>query len=159
METSKGYVLHLDPPCTSLIRRQCNVLIDDDGNACLTDFGLSRILGTTGFTTKTGSGTQRFMAPELIPLGEHLELIPLEEHGALPIPRVTTASDVWAFSLLVIEVRDICRYSLSLTNCLTWSIFSGSDWAPTLPPSQSRCQHWSLGRERWSSESLALSGD
>jgi serine/threonine protein kinase len=71
------------------------VLINDKGEACLTDFGLSRMLGVSGFTTKTGSATLRFTSPELIPL---------EDQEQTDLPRVTKTSDVWAFSMTVIEV-------------------------------------------------------
>jgi serine/threonine protein kinase len=70
-------------------RMQSNILIKDDGEAALADFGLSRILEVSGFTTKI-SGTWRYMALEL--LGE----------GA---PRVTAESDIWALAMTVVEVR------------------------------------------------------
>lgn len=73
------------------------MLINDNGEACLTDFGLSRILQTSGFTTKTSSGTWRFMA---------LELIEGEDEETLP--KVTKASDVWAFAMTVLEVCRLC---------------------------------------------------
>lgn len=68
---------------------QCNILINDDGEASLADFGLSRILQASGFTTKTASGTWRFMPPELL-VGQ--------------IQQVTPAADVWSFAMTVIEV-------------------------------------------------------
>jgi len=72
-----------------------NVLINDSGDACLVDLGLARILGESGFTTKTASSTFRFMSPELIPR---------EAPAGMVIPRVTAATDIWAFSMCVIEV-------------------------------------------------------
>jgi serine/threonine protein kinase len=67
--------------------------VSDDHEAYIADFGLSRILGESGFTTKSVSGTYRWMAPELLaPEGEY-------------VPQVTTASDVWAFGMTVLEVR------------------------------------------------------
>lgn len=76
--------------------KAANILINDEGQACLTDFGLSRILQTTGFTTKTPTGTPRFMAPELHVNGEG------DEEA---LPRTTKASDVWAYAMTVLEVR------------------------------------------------------
>jgi len=73
-----------------------NILINDDGEASIIDFGLSRILDTSGFTTKLASGTLRFMAPELI------EVCVGEEDQS--IPQVTEATDVWAFAMTVIEI-------------------------------------------------------
>jgi serine/threonine protein kinase len=60
----------------------------------LIDFGLSRILQISGFTTKTISGTSRYVALEL-----------LKEEFT---PRVTAATDTWALAMTVIEVR-VCR--------------------------------------------------
>jgi len=69
-----------------------NVLINYDGEASLTDFGLSRILDATGFTTKGSACTLRFTAPELY------------SRDDMPRPRVTIATDVWAFAMTVIEI-------------------------------------------------------
>jgi serine/threonine protein kinase len=89
----------------SLIGFQSNVLINNDGDACLIDFGLSRILDARGFTTKTATSTYRYAAPELYWVEEAVEQMPVEERGELGFPRFTRESDVWAFSMLVIEVR------------------------------------------------------
>ncbi|KZV93248.1 kinase-like protein [Exidia glandulosa HHB12029] len=70
-----------------------NVLISDEGNARLSDFGLSVLLAESSQSlTRTSNvhGTYRWMAPELV----------LEE-GA----RHSYASDVWAFGCLIIEVQ------------------------------------------------------
>lgn len=88
-------IYHSYPP---LISVQRNVLINDNREACLVDFGLARILGESGFTTKSASSTFRFMSPELIPRGEQAEM---------SVPRVTEATDIWAFSMFVIEVSII----------------------------------------------------
>jgi len=78
-----------------------NILIDDNGEVRLTDFGLSRILQTSGFTTKTASGTLRYMAPELVEICEESAEEEEEEESA---PRVTVGTDVWAFGMTVTEV-------------------------------------------------------
>ncbi|KIK44091.1 hypothetical protein CY34DRAFT_803123 [Suillus luteus UH-Slu-Lm8-n1] len=70
-----------------------NILIDNAGNAVLADFGQSRILGVSGFTTMTVAGTHRYMAPEL--------LIP-ENPDASPMS--TKASDVWAAGMTGLEI-------------------------------------------------------
>ena len=69
--------------------------MDDEHNACIADFGLARIFGESGFTTKSVSGTWRWMAFELIEFSDEEEII----------PQVTFESDVWAFSMTVLEVR------------------------------------------------------
>ncbi|KAG2109255.1 kinase-like domain-containing protein [Suillus discolor] len=72
-----------------------NILIDDAGNAVLADFGHSRILGISGFTTNrsTVAGTSRYMAPEL--------MVP-ENDEITPTP--TKASDVWAAGMTGLEI-------------------------------------------------------
>ncbi|KAG8923579.1 hypothetical protein FRC02_011051 [Tulasnella sp. 418] len=68
-----------------------NILVDDHGAACLCDFGSTRLIeGITGFTTtsQNGKATLRFSAPERL----------MEDKPP------TTASDIWAFGCVVIEV-------------------------------------------------------
>ena len=83
---------------------KANILINDQGDVCITDFGLSRILECSGFTTRPG-GTLRWMA---------LELIPVDDADR----RVTTYTDVWAFAMTVLEVRrrPMLRYDQSRLN-------------------------------------------
>ena len=71
--------------------------MNDERQACITDFGLSRVLGELGFTTKSVAGTCRWMAYELI--------TPSNEGEEETIPQVTAATDVWAFGMTVLEVR------------------------------------------------------
>jgi len=72
-----------------------NILVNDEHEACIADFGLSRILGESGFTTKSVAGTCRWMAYELVELSD-------EEDES--IPQVTMASDIWAFGMTVLEM-------------------------------------------------------
>ena len=69
--------------------------MNDEHQACIADFGLSRILGESGFTTKSVAGTCRWMAYELVELSDE------EEES---VPQVTMASDIWAFGMTVLEV-------------------------------------------------------
>ena len=73
-----------------------NILINDKGEASLIDFGVARILQTSGFTTKTSQATWRYFAPEMMNSDDDI------------IQRVTTETDVYAFSMTVIEV---CIYA------------------------------------------------
>jgi serine/threonine protein kinase len=84
--------------------------VNDNDEACISDFGLSRILEVTGFTTKSVGGTCRWMAQELIAPDED------DEEST---PRVTMESDVWAFSMTVIEVK--LPLTISLANNLMHS--------------------------------------
>ncbi|KAF8501227.1 kinase-like domain-containing protein, partial [Hysterangium stoloniferum] len=74
-----------------------NVLISDQGIPCLTDFGLSRILGdTVGITTSSSTtGSLRWMSREL-----------------LENEKVNEQSDVWAFGMTVI----VCTSKLKLAS-------------------------------------------
>lgn len=78
----------------SSITNQTNVLIDDQGNAKICDFGLVCILldeGHTGVTTTTPfTGTERYLAPELLTESD---------------PKPSTGSDVWALGCIGLEVR------------------------------------------------------
>ncbi|KAG8937203.1 hypothetical protein FRC02_003878 [Tulasnella sp. 418] len=68
-----------------------NILVNEQGKACLCDFGAARVLnGVSGLTTsgQNAKATRRFMSPER-----------LTEEGP-----PTIASDVWAFGCVVIEV-------------------------------------------------------
>ncbi|KAF8437922.1 kinase-like domain-containing protein [Boletus edulis BED1] len=66
-----------------------NVLVDDSGKACITDFGLSNICssGTAGTNTSKISGTLRYLAPE-----------------ALRGQPLSFETDVYAFGMLIYEV-------------------------------------------------------
>jgi serine/threonine protein kinase len=84
-----------DSSCDTL---QANILVDKRGvmiRAVLTDFGLSRILETSGFTTTTMKtpGTLRYMARELI------DPMTIES-----TPKVTEESDIWSVAMTSLEV-------------------------------------------------------
>ncbi|KAJ3564018.1 hypothetical protein NP233_g8566 [Leucocoprinus birnbaumii] len=74
-----------------------NVLINDAGEACLTDFGLSSvrvettIAYTNGVMSEAQGCTYRWLAPEL-------------SESMLGASRRTEASDVWAFGLVCYEI-------------------------------------------------------
>ena len=86
--------------------------------ASLADFGLSRILQQSGFTTKTASGTLRYLAPELYDNYEFNPIMAQDWRWKAPelmkvslndedevCPRVVETTDVWAFGMTVVEVR------------------------------------------------------
>ncbi|KAG8949224.1 hypothetical protein FRC03_000413, partial [Tulasnella sp. 419] len=84
------YLHSYNPPIIHGDIKGANVLIDDRGCAQIADFGLSQIFqeGPSGFTTTSGlQGSLRWMAPELF----------IDD-------RRTTASDVYAFALLALEI-------------------------------------------------------
>ncbi|KAF7330225.1 Serine/threonine-protein kinase STY8 [Mycena venus] len=70
-----------------------NILIDTDGHARLTDFGLTAFIQSdTTRKTSTHSGSTRWMSPELI--------VP---PSGVPFKR-TFASDIWAFGCVCCEI-------------------------------------------------------
>lgn len=83
---------------------QFNVLINDNNQPCISDFGLSTLLtemgGTTFATSSRAVGTLRWAAPELfclnVTLSEDVEDLP----DILPTPR----SDIYSFGGIMIQV-------------------------------------------------------
>jgi len=74
-----------------------NVLIQDDGVACLSDIQLSSITSTTHFTTAGIAGGARHIAPEIMnPPDDEDE----EEDGV----KHTTKSDVYSFAMTSLEI-------------------------------------------------------
>ncbi|KAF8517273.1 kinase-like protein, partial [Hysterangium stoloniferum] len=71
--------------------RASNILVSDEGVPCLTDFGLSRLVGDitmTGLTTSSNvGGSLHWMAPELL-------------RNVTP----NNKSDVWAFGMTILEM-------------------------------------------------------
>ena len=86
---------------------QNNILVDDDGHAILTDFGLSKVIeelaGPTGNTTSMLGGTIRWQAPELI-FDKHEE-DGEEGHSRKSGSCLSLSSDVWSFACTAYEVR------------------------------------------------------
>ncbi|KZP21582.1 kinase-like protein [Athelia psychrophila] len=80
-----------------------NVLIDDNGNACLTDFGMSMVplFAGTSYWSKTVGGAMRWRAPELIAT---LEIEDIEDY----VPDLTVKCDIYSFGSLVLHVRKRC---------------------------------------------------
>ncbi|KAG1738751.1 kinase-like domain-containing protein [Suillus lakei] len=75
-----------------------NVLIDENENALLADFGLSRLLADheTSFFNSHGPGAIRWAAPEIIPLDPER---PNEE-----VSKPNKASDIYSFGCIMMQV-------------------------------------------------------
>jgi len=71
-----------------------NILVDDAGNACLTDFGRAKVLGESGFTTDLCAGAAAYMAPELLPQSDEEKLSRF----------ITPSADIYAFAMLAFEI-------------------------------------------------------
>ncbi|KAG2361634.1 kinase-like domain-containing protein [Suillus spraguei] len=75
-----------------------NVLIDENGNALLADFGLSRLLADheTSFFRSHGPGAMRWAAPEIIPLNPETP----DENVSKP----NKTSDIYSFGCIMMQV-------------------------------------------------------
>ncbi|KAJ6577986.1 kinase-like domain-containing protein [Mycena capillaripes] len=63
------YLHDLDPPVVHGDIKGANILINDDGRACLADFGLALAFETQAFSTSSAGstrGTLRWLAPEIL---------------------------------------------------------------------------------------------
>ena len=91
------------------------VLVDDDGRACIADFGLSTLLtqlsGSTFATTRQGKGTARWMAPELLDLEDESQAVP------------TTQTDVYSFGSVMLQVCNACAHFCCLSSTETTEDF------------------------------------
>lgn len=100
-----------------------NVLIDRNGRARISDFGLSTILGEIGSTFATSStgkprGTLRWAAPELLDLVDHGD--PKPQHTG-----PTIQSDIYSFGSLMLQVCGVTifQHSRLVTTLPTLSRF------------------------------------
>ena len=72
-----------------------NVLVNDQGDACIADFGLAQKYDIAGVVTVPTDGSYRWMAPELI----------MYQLRRGSVPQIPAAADIWAFSTTGLEVR------------------------------------------------------
>ena len=95
------------------------MVIDDNGRPLICDFGRSRILEQSGFTTVFAGGAARYMAPELF----GPEDADLESANSF-IPVITKKSDVYSFAMVCIEVGSFCSDWVHMERELTSSFRS-----------------------------------
>jgi len=80
-------VIHCDLNCN-------NVLVNESGHPVLTDFGRAKITGDVFYSTPLMAGTAKYMAPELLPLTDEVDIDEL----------FSKMSDVYAFGILCFEI-------------------------------------------------------
>ena len=96
METPKGYVSEPRGHPPSLSCSQANILINDNGHACLTEFGLLMMVPdqSTDASPHMDGGTTRWMSPEL-----------LDPKGfGLREGQRTKESDCYALGMVIYEI-------------------------------------------------------
>jgi serine/threonine protein kinase len=85
-----------------MLSTQRDILIDDKGTPLLCDFGRSKLIDHRGFTTLF-AGSARYMAPELTATESDVDF----EFASESFPILTKATDVFAFSMVALEVSDM----------------------------------------------------
>ena len=81
---------------------QKNILIDVDGTAKWCDFGRSKIIGHSNYTTSP-AGVARYLAPELHSSDDDDDTVP-DVIIEVPEPKLTRQSDVYGFSMVALQV-------------------------------------------------------
>ncbi|KLO08915.1 kinase-like protein [Schizopora paradoxa] len=79
--------------------RASNVLVDDEGQPRVADFGLSQMVdsqGLSGMSSMGGKGSVRWQAPELLNVGQSFEDVSCTSP--------TTKSDTYAFAMVCLEI-------------------------------------------------------
>ena len=119
MGTSGGYAFE---PTIALLHPnspdpKTNVLIDDNGHACLTDFGLITLSSDEPTVTSSiGATTAQWMSPEL--------LVP--DKFGLKVSRPTKASDCYALGMVIYEVLSGQTPFVQYSNlAVVWRILEG----------------------------------
>lgn len=98
----KGVDIHIFclTHCSACFFYQNNILIKDNGEACLGDFGCTMLLDDELLVQFPQMVNVRWNAPELVLTGE--------------VTRQTYSSDVWAFAMVILEVGHINYISFAL---------------------------------------------
>ncbi|TDL16125.1 kinase-like protein [Rickenella mellea] len=141
------YLHNLNPPVVHGDLKGSNILINDDGEACLTDFGLARVLQSSGFTTKTIAGTVRWMAMELVAPDVDDEKYSNDDDLTIPL---TEPTDVWALGMTILEILTgkVPFAELRQDSVVLLSLIRGA--RPRRPPDHLMSDHlWEVITQCW----------
>jgi len=109
---------HSSPSCTQLISPKANILVDNNGHACLADFSLLTIAPDkeTLQTTCIQGGTIQWMSPELLD----------PERFGFPKSRPTKESDCYALGMVVYEVLSgQTPFFPAIPSAVIWKVLDG----------------------------------
>ncbi|KAF7968242.1 hypothetical protein HWV62_31577 [Athelia sp. TMB] len=127
-----------------------NILIDDNGLACLTDFGLSSLKAgfqkNTSYWTATIGGAIRWRAPELLP---PIDWVATEAFN----PILTTACDVFSYGQIVLQTfsGQIPYHEIKTAESLTMQLFLRKEPrrpSASISPNLTE-EYWMLAKECW----------
>lgn len=96
--------------CPALVHKDIkgeNILVDDEGEPCLTDFGISTYYQSFTVSAESGnSGTPAYMAPEILELRLQYDagMTDEDELNMKVRKTISTAYDIYAFACVCIEV-------------------------------------------------------
>ena len=96
--TAFSFSFALDCPIVLIFRLQANIIVDGEGRARLTEYGLAPINSDPDFTvaaTPGAAGTSRWSAPEMITPTRKGTTVQVKE---------SAAADIFAFGMIAIEV-------------------------------------------------------
>ncbi|KAG1897700.1 kinase-like domain-containing protein [Suillus fuscotomentosus] len=124
-----------------------NVLIDENGDALLADFGLSCLLADheTSFFASHSSGATRWAAPEIIPLDTER----LDECVSKP----NKASDIYSFGCIMMQVLSNCSPYFDMKTESLVVMAKSKGILPTRPASPVIADvHWCYIERCWSTQ-------
>ncbi|KAF7976007.1 hypothetical protein HWV62_8010 [Athelia sp. TMB] len=134
---------------TTDLLKLANILIDDNCNACLTDFGLSTLragLENTSYWTSTIGGAIRWRAPELLPHIDWDATIPY-------VPVLRTACDIFSYGQIMLQIFSghVPYHDVTNVDCITMELFKRTE--PRRPSISSSPQlideYWMLVKTCW----------
>ncbi|KAF7984886.1 hypothetical protein HWV62_10879 [Athelia sp. TMB] len=125
-----------------------NILINADGDACLTDFGLSVIFPEfwgTSYWSRTVGGAMRWRAPELLPPSSEDD-----EEMENYVPVLTRNCDIYSFGSVALNVmsRQIPYYNIDCEARVI--LLMGLRKQPSRPPAPLLTEpYWQLITQCW----------